>query len=216
MCALGFFIPMVLPPQVLGAYKVFVIIIFLFLYGFFLFFQVGSYSYFFTYENGENVDAGEADREHRPSTTARLIMLFVYLALIGVLVEFLSVAVDDGISNYGLPAATAALIVAIIAKAPETIVVMRATMRNDMQLVINIALSSALSTMGLTIPAILILGLVAKIDVVIALTPLQALLLSTTIILAFMNKSSGKTNAYGGAIQLSLFFAFLFTLFFLY
>ena len=87
-------------------------------------------------------------------------------------------------------------------------------MKNDIQLVINVALSSALSTMALTIPAVLIVARICKVDVVIALTSVQALILASTIILASMNMATGKTNAYGGTIQLSLFFAYLFTLFF--
>jgi len=213
MCALGMFIPMVVPPNLLSSYKIFVIIVFMILYGFFLSFQVGSYSYFFSYEKCQGKECESQDKEDaRPGL--RIFTLIAYLVVIGILVEFLSISVDDSISYFGLPNVTAALIVAVISKAPESLAVLRATMRNDMQLVINIALSSALSTMGLTVPIILIVGLIVKMDVVIALTQVQALLLVTTITLAYMNQSSGRTNAYGGTIQLSLFFAYLFTLFF--
>lgn len=214
LCALGVFIPMVVPPHLISAYKIFIIVAFMALYGFFLFFQVGSYSYFFNYETGEG---GKCDEEHCPTEitpASRIIMLIAYLIVISLLVELLGIAVDDGISNFGLPNATAALIVALISKAPESLVVLRATIKNDMQMVINIALSSALSTMALTVPIVLIVGGIANIDVRIALNPVQALLLASTIILASMNVASGKTNAYGGTIQLSLFCAYLFTLFF--
>lgn len=213
MCALGMFIPMVVPPHLLSSYKVFIIVVFSVLYGFFLFFQVGSYSYFFSYGECQSEDCETRQTENiKPSL--RVLTLIAYLVVIGILVEFLSISVDDSISYFGLPNVTAALIVAVISKAPESLAVMRAAIRNNMQLVINIALSSALSTMALTVPAILIVGLIAKINVVIALTQVQALLLVTTIMLAYMNQSSGRTNAYGGTIQLSLFCAYLFTLFF--
>lgn len=212
MCALGMFIPMVVPPHLLSAYKIFIVVVFTVLYGFFLFYQVGSYSYFFSYGECNSEECTHETEGIKPSL--RVLTLIAYLVVIGILVEFLSIAVDDSISYYGLPNVTAALIVAVISKAPESLAVMRATIRNNMQLVINIALSSALSTMALTVPAILIVGLIAKIDVVIALTQVQALLLVTTIMLAYMNQSSGRTNAYGGTIQLSLFCAYLFTLFF--
>lgn len=215
MCALGVFIPIVVPLKLMGPYKIFVILIFLFLYGFFLFFQVGSYSYFFSYVTGKGGDAGSEGHHTQDTRPAfRMVMLILYLIVIGLLVELLSIAVDDSICYYGLPNTTAALIVALISKIPESLVVLRATMKNDMQLVINVALSSALSTMALTIPAVLIVARICKVDVVIALSSVQALILASTIILASMNVATGKTNAYGGTIQLSLFFAYLFTLFF--
>ncbi|MFZ2447069.1 MAG: hypothetical protein WAW37_11980 [Syntrophobacteraceae bacterium] len=218
MCALGFFIPMVVPLHLMGPYKVFVTVIFLVLYGFFLFFQVGSYSYFFSYETGKGGETGgeadEADETRKMRPASRMVMLILYLIVIGLLVELLSISVDDSISNYGMPGATAALIVALISKAPESLVVLRATMKDDMQLVINVALSSALSTMALTIPAVLLVAWMNKIAVVVALSSAQALILASTIILASMNVATGKTNAYGGTIQLSLFCAYLFTLFF--
>ena len=215
MCALGVFIPIVVPLKLMGPYKIFVILIFLFLYGFFLFFQVGSYSYFFSYATGKGGDAGSEGHHAQDTRPAfRMVMLILYLIVIGLLVELLSIAVDDSICYYGLPNTTAALIVALISKIPESLVVLRATMKNDMQLVINVALSSALSTMALTIPAVLIVARICKVDVVIALSSVQALILASTIILASMNVATGKTNAYGGTIQLSLFFAYLFTLFF--
>jgi Ca2+:H+ antiporter len=213
MCALGVFIPMVVPTHLMASYKIFVILTFLALYGFFLFFQVGSYSYFFSYATSEDENSESlGSEETRP--WPKVVMLVAYLVVIGLLVEFLGIAVDDSISNYGLPNATAALIVALISKTPESLVILRATIKNDMQLVINVALSSALSTMALTIPTVLIVARIIHIDVVIALSSVQAMLLASTIILAFMNMASGKTNAYGGTILLSLFSAYLFTLFF--
>jgi Ca2+:H+ antiporter len=215
MCALGMFIPMVLPQNLMAPYKVFVTLMFLILYGFFLFFQVGSYNYFFSYKTEQSEEAyEEAHGLKKLSPTARMVMLILYLVVIGVLVELLSISVDDSISNYGLPNATAALIVALISKAPESLVVLRATMKNDMQAVVNVALSSALSTMALTVPAVLIVARLTNINIVIALSSVQALILATTILLASMNMATGKTNAYGGTIQLSIFLAYLFTLFY--
>lgn len=215
MCALGMFIPMVVPQHLMTSYKIFVVLMFLVLYGFFLFFQVGTYNYFFSYEAPDAAhERARTDTAHGRSPAFEMAMLIVYLVVIGLLVELLSISVDDGISSYRLPHATAALIIALISKAPESLVVLRATMQNNMQLVINIALSSALSTMALTIPAVLIVAWVCEVEVVIALSSVQALILATTIILASMNVATGKTNAYGGTIQLSLFFAYLFTLFF--
>jgi len=190
-----------------------VTLIFLVLYGFFLFFQVGSYNYFFSYAKNED-SGGEAHGSGNTRPAFRMVMLVLYLVVIGLLVELLSISVNDSISYYGLPGTTAALIVALISKAPESMVVLRGTMRNDMQLVINVAFSSALSTMALTIPVVLIVAWMTKIDIVIALSSVQALILASTIILASMNVATGKTNAYGGTIQISLFFAYLFTLFF--
>ena len=215
MCALGVFIPIVIPAHLMGPYKLFVTVIFLVLYGFFLFFQVGSYNYFFNCEASKNCEPDDEvlnSRNLRPAF--RMVMLVLYLVVIGLLVELLSISVDDSISYYGLPGATAALIVALISKAPESIVILRGTMRNDMQLVINVAFSSALSTMALTIPVVLFVAWMTKMDIIIALSSMQAVILASTIILASMNVATGKTNAYGGTIQISLFFAYLFTLFF--
>jgi Ca2+:H+ antiporter len=214
MCALGLLFPMVIHQDILKYYKIFIIILFPLLYGFFLFGQIGKYSYFFTYENpsDNNSDAELLHKLKKSKIYYRISFLFIYLIIIALLVEFLAITIDDSISYYNLPNSVAAFLVALISKAPESLAAMRATMRNNMQLSINIALSSALSTMGLTIPAVLIVSFITGINITIGCTQLQALLLSSTVIIAYMNKSSGKTNAYGGAIQFALFLAYLFTL----
>ncbi len=214
MCAIGLLFPMVMPENIISFYKIFIIILFPILYGFFLFGQIGKYSYFFTYENSEDKISESASLQKliRSKIFYRISFLFIYLIIIAALVEFLAIAIDDSISYYHLPNSVAAFLVALISRAPEALAVLRATIRNNIQLSINIALSSALSTMGLTIPAVLIVSHLTGLEITIGLTQLQAMLLSSTIIIAYMNKSSGKTNAYGGAIQFALFLAYLFTL----
>jgi Ca2+:H+ antiporter len=72
------------------------------------------------------------------------------------------------------PAQIPALAVAIIIASPESLAAIRAALHNDMQRTFNIALGSALSTVALTIPAVLVISFVTGHGIILGLTPVQA------------------------------------------
>jgi len=136
-------------------------------------------------------------------------MLVVRIVAISVLVEYLSIALDDTMDVLHVRAQIPALVVAIIIASPESLAAIRAALRNDMQRTFNIALGSALSTIALTVPAVLVISFVAGRSVILGLTPVQASLMIISLLVASITEADGSTSSLEGLVQLVLFGAFV-------
>jgi len=130
-----------------------------------------------------------------------------------VLVEYLSIALDDTVEVLHFPVQLPALIVAIIIASPESLTAIRAALRDDMQRMINIALGSALSTIALTIPVVLIITFSVGREIVLGLTPTQAGLMVISLLVASITEADGSTSALEGLVQFVLFGAFILLVF---
>ena len=78
-----------------------------------------------------------------------------------------------------------------------------------MQRAVNILLGSALATLSLTIPAVLIVGLATDHAVILGVEPADQAMLLLSLMVAVVTFSSGRTNILQGAVHLILFLAFL-------
>ena len=101
-------------------------------------------------------------------------MLVLTIGALAVLVEYLSIALDDTMDVLHFPAQIPALVVAIIIVSPESLTAIRAALDNDMQRTFNIALGSALSTVALTIPTVLVISFVTGRGIILGLTPVAS------------------------------------------
>ena len=104
-----------------------------------------------------------------------------------------------------LPGAFEGVVIALLVLLPEGIAAVRAALRSNVQRTVNILHGSALSTIGLTIPAILAVSLVMKRPVELGLSSPEIGLLAATIILSMLNVSLGKSNLMQGITHLMLF-----------
>ena len=213
---IGLFLPLVIPEVSYGMYEIFLVIICLLLYIFFLRMQSKEHNYYFKFEGAKKNISGE--HEHLPakkdiSTFYNFLMLVATIAAISILAESLSVFVDDGIEKLHLPPAAAGLIIAIIIVSPEGLTAIRAGLHDDMQRVINISLGSMLSTVSLTIPAVLIVGLLVSQDVMLGLTPLQSVMVIVSLLVGILSCKDGESNALQGFIHFILFITFVFLIF---
>ena len=107
------------------------------------------------------------------------------------------------------PAQIPALVVAIIVASPESLAAIRAAVHNDMQRTFNIALGSALSTVALTIPAVLVISFIVGRGVILGLTPVQGSLMIISLLVASITEADGSTSALEGMVQLVLFGSFV-------
>ena len=82
----------------------------------------------------------------------------------------------------------------MITTAPESMSAVRAAIANDMQRAINILLGTALSTISLTVPAVLTLGLVTGKTVVLGLEPVEMIMLLLTLAVSTLTFTGGRTN----------------------
>lgn len=225
---IGLFLPLLIPVKSYAIFETFLVIACLLLYIFFLRMQSKEHSYYFKFETAfshdksntkHNISSSHQSEHHimppreKINSAYHFIMLVATIAAISVLAESLSVFVDDGIEKLHLPAGIAGLIIALIIVSPEGLTAIRAGLSNDMQRVINISLGSMLSTVSLTIPAVLIIGMIIKQDVILGLNPLQSIMVITSLLVGLLSCKDGETNALSGFIHFMLFVTFIFLIF---
>jgi Ca2+:H+ antiporter len=152
--------------------------------------------------------------EHEVKSTAHhAISLVLYILPLVILAKQLAVPLDYGTRALQAPPALSGFLVAILILAPEAISAVRAAVRNQLQRSINILLGSVLATIGLTIPAVLTIGLITGKTIYLGLDTIDIILLLLLLALSSITFSNNRTNALLGAIHLLLFFAYLMLMF---
>jgi len=186
-------------------------------YGFFLWRQVGAQSEDFT-EPGADAgadaasdaaaprdDIAETFREHRGELLARTALLIATVLPIVLLSHDMATLLDDALERTGAPVALSGILIAMIVFLPETITTIRAAHGGEIQRVSNLCHGALVSTVGLTIPAVLVIGLFTGQPVVLAETPVNLVLLGTTLLLTLATFSGRRVNAVHGAAHLLVF-----------
>jgi Ca2+:H+ antiporter len=147
------------------------------------------------------------------SLTYHGVLLVSYLLPIIALSEEIALPIDHGIEVLHAPAALGGFLVAALILSPESLTATRAALANDLQRSINILLGSVLASIGLTIPAVLTIGLVTHKTVILGLDGPNSLLLVLTLAVSGLTFISNRTNVLSGAVHLLLFFAYVMLLF---
>lgn len=210
-------IAMVLPHFVvvehIGSYMSFIVVIFIALYVVFTRIQVTSHKYFFEYDYNKDTQIETPHNTQEINGLYHAINLIISIIAIGILSEVLAVFMDNTLKTYNLPLAIGAVGVAIISAAPELITAIRAAIDNRMQTVINIALGASLATILLTIPAVIVVTKYMGMEIDLAITPIQGVMLGLTLLVSIVNFHDGETNLLEGFLHFILFIVFAFLLF---
>lgn len=189
----------------------------LLLYGVFLAMQSARHSSFFVQPEGGGNDVEEVETEapgagghhHVRSRPYHISLLVLTMLPIVLLAKNLAKLVDFGVAGLGAPAAVGGVLIAILVLAPEGVSALKAAAADRLQRSVNICLGSALSTIGMTVPAALLIGLVIGQDVVLGLGTVNMILLVLTLAVSMLTFGSAKTNVLQGAVHLVLFFVYL-------
>ena len=180
------------------------------IYGLFLWIQTKEHRGFFISNPVDGADDDHDDHAHDSPFGVGYHVVFMILTLIPlvILAKQLSVVLDFGLEMFGLPDALAGLVVAVLILAPEGLAAFHAARNNNLQRALNICLGSALATIGLTIPAVLIIGFIIGQDVTLGLAPVEIVLVAMSIMLLTINLGKGETNIMKGALHLMLFITY--------
>ncbi len=157
--------------------------------------------------------SGHAADIETNSITYHALFLVMYLLPVVVLAEEIALPIDHGIEVLHAPLALGGFLVAALILSPESLSATRAALANDLQRSINILLGSVLASIGLTIPAVLTIGIVTGKTIVLGLDPADSLLLVLTLAVCALTFTSNRTNVLLGAVHLLLFFAYLMLIF---
>jgi Ca2+:H+ antiporter len=204
-------VPEFVPDDKWHYYSGFTIIAMIALYGLFLRMQVGQHSYFFSYSYPRQERKQDGAEEHGAddSTAASVAIILIGVVIIGVLAEFMSTLMNAGLKGSGAPVVLTALVVATISAAPEILTALRAALKNRMQATVNIAMGASLSTVILTVPVMEGIALYTGQPFIMAMTPVQTVMVTITLIAAAINLNDGETNAIEGMTHFILFATFL-------
>ncbi|CAN7629002.1 calcium:proton antiporter [Rhizobium sp. LjRoot254] len=207
---LSMMVPEFVPQARLHLYSIFTIFAMLTLYALFVRMQVGRHSGFFRYSYALAKQQADSDGKRPPPPLVfSIAMIVVGIAIIGFLAEVMSTFLNAGIRATGISPALVAVVVAAISAAPEILTALRAALKNRMQAVINIAMGASLSTVILTVPAMEALAMYTGQPLLMAMTPLQTVMVALTLIVAAINLNDGETNAIEGMTHFVLFGAFV-------
>ena len=111
------------------------------------------------------------------------------------------------------PLALGGLLIAMIIFTPEGVSALKAAYRNELQRTVNLCLGACLLTVGLTVPAVLMIGLVTGEDVVLGLDGTGIVLLALTLVLSLLTFSGPRTTVLEGAVHVVVFLVFLVLIF---
>ena len=109
-----------------------------------------------------------------------------------------------------MPKAVVGIIIAALVLLPEGLAALRAARSNRLQTSLNLALGSALATIGLTIPAVAVVSIVLGQPLELGLDAKDQLLLALTLLLSVITLGTGRTTVLQGIVHLVIFAVFLF------
>lgn len=187
----------------------FVAAVSLVLYGVFVFVQtIRHRDYFLDAADGQ----AKTPAARRPSAVlcaVSLVLLLLSLTAVVLLAKILSQPLDMLVRAAGLPQAVVGVVIAGIVLLPESIASLRAALINRLQNSINLALGSALASIGLTIPAVAGVSLVTGRNLTLGLSSQGIMLLVLTLFVSTLTLGTGRTTVLHGAIHLVIFGVFL-------
>jgi Ca2+:H+ antiporter len=139
------------------------------------------------------------------------VLLLLCLIAVVLLAKSLAPAIEAGVMAAGAPKAVVGIIIAAIVLLPESLAALKAARVDRLQTSINLALGSALASIGLTIPAVAAVSLATGWTLVLGLDFKGMVLLGLTLLVATLSLGTGRTTILQGAVHLVIFAVYLFT-----
>jgi Ca2+:H+ antiporter len=155
-------------------------------------------------------DEDDAPLPSNATAWLSLVLLFVCLVAVIGLAKTLAPSIETVVTAASAPHAVVGVAIALLVLLPETWAAVRAALRNRMQTSFNLALGSALATIGLTIPTVAATSIILGLRLELGLPPKEMVLLVLTLAISAMTLSGGKSTVLQGAVHLILFTVFLF------
>lgn len=212
------FLTMVLPnftttevgPSYSDSQLLFVGIVTLVIYLSFVFIQTIRHRDYFLPEVGEENSEVHAAPPTTKVFVMSLVLLLLALVAVVLLGKSLSPVIESGIASIGAPKTLVGIIIAMVVLLPEGLAAYRAAKNNRLQTSLNLALGSALASIGLTIPVVSGVSILMGFDLLLGIDSKSTMLLLISLLVVMMSLRTGKTNILQGIILVLLFFVYLF------
>jgi Ca2+:H+ antiporter len=185
--------------------SLFVAVVSAMLWGIFAFVQtIRHRDYFLPHDDHARPDE-HALPPSRWQTTLSLVLLLVALVAVVGLAKVLSHPLGEFVEAFHLPRSVVGIAVAMVVLLPETWAAIRAAYANRLQSSKNLAIGSALATIGLTVPVVVFFATAYGLPLVLGLDPKDVVLLVTPLLVSVVTLGTGRTSMMQGAVHLVLF-----------
>jgi len=182
------------------------------LYSAFLFFQTVSHrDYYLPKAEDQMTDsATHADKPSTLKTGTSAVLLLASLAVVVGLAEALNPAIEAGVKAAGAPKTVVGIAIAMLVLMPEAYAAVRAARANRLQSSLNLALGSALASIGLTIPTVAAIAIFFNLPLSLGISSLNMTLMYLSFFIGALTLAIGRTTLLQGVVHLIIFFEFLF------
>ncbi len=195
-------------PHFSASQLVFAGLVSLALYGSFVFVQtVRHRDYFLAVGGGAD---SHAPQPTPARTWASAVLLIVALLAVVGLAKALNATIERGVDALDAPKAVVGIAIAALVMFPEGIAALRAARADRLQTSLNLALGSALASIGLSIPTVAAVSLAFDLPLTLGLGAKDSLLLAMTLLLGVITLGTGRTTVLQGVVHLVVFAAFVF------
>ena len=190
---------------------VFVATLSLLLYCAFLFMQMVRHRRYFIDENAEHHKEMTHVARSGWEIGLHAVCLVAGLLAVVFLAKRVAAGVEDGLRALEIQQGDAIVgaLIAFLVLLPEALVAVRAAMRNELQRALNVALGSALATIGLTIPTVATISLLSGTQLILGLGGGDMVLLAMTLTLCIISFGTGRTTVLTGIVHLVVFVAYV-------
>jgi Ca2+:H+ antiporter len=198
-------------PVYTAAQLAFIAVVSLVLYGTFVLVQTVRHRDYFLPE--ESLLDEETHAAPPPAKVAWIsgVLLLACLGAVVLLAKALAPTVEAAVAGVGAPKALVGIIIAGVVLLPEGLAAFKAARANRLQTSLNLALGSALASIGLTIPAVAIVSLATGWTLSLGIDTKSTVLLLLSIIVATLSLGTGRTTVMQGTVHLVIFAVYLFT-----
>lgn len=181
------------------------------LYALFVVVQTVRHRESFLEDDSDAVDPGghAAPPSDRAALGSLLLLVIALVAVVG-LAKVESPAIRDGVDAIEAPQSAVGVVIALLVLLPETLAAVRNALGGRVQSSFNLALGSAMASIGLTIPAIAVASIWLDERLVLGLGATQMVLLAITTLVGALTVLPGRATVQEGGVHLVLFGAFLF------
>ena len=182
------------------------------LYIAFLFFQTVSHrDYYLPKTKDKKTDNSiHAIKPSNLKTTVSSVLLILSLITVVGLAELLSPAIEKGVAAAGAPKTIVGIAIALLVLMPEGFAAVRAARANRLQSSLNLALGSALASIGLTIPTVAAIAIFFDLNLSLGISTLNMTLMYLSFFIGALTLAIGRTTLLQGIVHIIIFLEFLF------
>jgi Ca2+:H+ antiporter len=190
---------------------IFIAVVSLILYGTFVFAQIIRHRDYFLPVQAAGDEAVHAAAPSARATALSGALLLACLGVVVLLAKALAPAIEAGIAAVGAPNALVGVVIAAVVLLPEGLAALRAARLDRLQTSLNLALGSALASIGLTIPTVAIVSIVTGLELTLGIDIKSTVLLLLSMFVTAISLGTGRTTVLQGTVLLVIFATYLFT-----